>query len=293
MVKEVGFVVPRLADLFVGRIVTGAQEVLAENGYHVSVFITKDDVSKEGAIIRGLLDKRVAGIIVHPTMSPYYNPIMYALAEKRVPFVMTGRHYRFLDCSYVEADNARGAYEAVSHLIGLGHRSIGLVSKPIGIKSSAEDRVNGYLAAMADHDLPVRGKLMLTDLPDRRSVYWDERTAEEIAMVMGRLRVYLQSSRELTAVIALNDLIAADIIQAVREVGRTPGTDVSVVGFDNVSLSERLDPSLTTVESPILEMGRAAARVLLDRIAHPEAEPQRLQLPVKLVIRESSKPCSR
>jgi DNA-binding LacI/PurR family transcriptional regulator len=146
---------------------------------------------------------------------------------------------------------------------------------------------------MADHDLPVRGKLMLTDLPDRRSVYWDERTAEEIAMVMGRLRVYLQSSRELTAVIALNDLIAADIIQAVREVGRTPGTDVSVVGFDNVSLSERLDPSLTTVESPILEMGRAAARVLLDRIAHPEAEPQRLQLPVKLVIRESSKPCSR
>jgi GntR family transcriptional regulator, arabinose operon transcriptional repressor len=289
--KTIGVVVPRLVDVFIGKLITGAQEILTEHGHHVSVHITNDSPENEAIFIKDLLERDVAGLIIHPTNSDFYNSIMYSLNDGSVPFVMTGRHYRYLNCNFVEADNYGGAYHAVEHLVELGHRNIGLITKPVMIKSSLEDRINGYCDALADHDIPIHRKLMLTQLSDKRSAYWDGRSEQEIDQVFGELRKHIENSPEMTAVIALNDLIAADIIQVIEELGKVPGRDISVIGFDNVNQSERLMPPLTTVEFSIIDIGREAARILLDHIENPNTPPEGLHVPTRLVARESCSQC--
>jgi GntR family transcriptional regulator of arabinose operon len=287
--STIGFVAPRLADIFIGRIIAGAQEVLSGVGYHVSVFATGDEMAKEREIIENLLEVGVAGMLIHPTKSLHYNSVMYTLVDRNVPFVMTGRHYRYLDCSYVEADNFQGAYDAVTYLIELGHERIGLVSKPPLIKTSLEDRIRGYLAALADHGIPAFRHMVLDDLCDTRSVYWDERSDEQVRNVFEQMKRFLDRAPEMTAVLALNDLIAADLMMVIKESGRVVGQDISVIGFDNVSISERIDPPLTTVDSPIGEIGHAAAELLLKQIEEPESPPKHMQLPTRLIKRDSCK----
>lgn len=204
--------------------------------------------------------------------------------------VMTGRYYRFVDCSYVDSHNYQGAYDAITHLIGLGHRKIGLVTKKTLIHTSLEDRIQGYQEAMADHDLPLDRGSILLDLPDNRAVYWESANEEEERAVVNCLVDYLKASPDMTAVFALNDRIAADLMKAAKQCGLVVGRDLSIIGFDNVALSASLDPPLTTVDGPTLAIGKRAAEILLNLMADREAKPTKEHLPMQLVVRNSCGP---
>ena len=90
-----------------------------------------------------------------------------------------------------------------------------------------------------------------------------------------------------TAIFASNDMMAFGVMEAARERGLRLPEDLSIVGFDDIPQSPYVHPALTTVRQPLEEMGRSAARLLLKYIAHPSAEIERIELPTRLVIRES------
>jgi DNA-binding LacI/PurR family transcriptional regulator len=94
----------------------------------------------------------------------------------------------------------------------------------------------------------------------------------------------------MTAIFALNDRIAADLMEAAKQCGRVVGKDLSIVGFDNVSLSARLDPPLTTIDAPTLDIGRRAAEILLYHMEDDGKDPIKEHLPMHLVVRGSSGP---
>lgn len=283
----IGIIVPRLADIFIGKIITGVQEVLEQKGYTLSVHLTNDNIEKEQEIIESLIERKIDGLIIHPTAAPMYDRAIFKLIERRIPFVMTGRYYKFAACNSVEMDNFKGAYEAVQYLYEKGHRTIGLVSKPSLTKTSIEHRIEGFFQACKDLDLPVLLRHIFLDLVDTRSLYWMEQTSEEKNIVHNQLYQYLSDAKDLTAIIALNDLIATDLMHVLEELGHKPGEDISVIGFDNVTFANQVKPPLTSVETPTLELGRKAAELLLAIIADPSRPVQHILIPSKLVVRGS------
>ena len=283
-------IVPHLTSNFTGTIIMGAQEELYARGHHLSILPTNDSPEKEMDYLQLMIDRRVGGVLLHPTKSDYYNPLVSDLIRQGIPLVMMARYYRFVNCSYVDGHNYQGAYDAVNHLIGLGHKKIGLVSKKPLIHTSLEDRIQGYRDAMADHGLPIDRKTVIVDLADNRSVYSECANEEYERRIIDRLVDYLHESPEMTAVFALNDRIAANLIDAAKQCGRVVGQDLSIVGFDNVSLSARLDPPLTTIDAPTLAIGKRAAQILLYHMENEGAELIKEHLPMHLVIRGSSGP---
>ncbi|SMP60804.1 transcriptional regulator, GntR family [Sphaerochaeta associata] len=288
----IGIIVPRLADIFIGKIITGVQEVLEKKGYTISVHLTNDNIEKEQEIIESLIERQVEGLIIHPTAASMYNPAIFKLIEKHIPFVMTGRYYKYAPCNSVEMDNRKGAYEAVQYLYEKGHRKIGLVSKPSLTKTSIEHRIEGFFQACRDLDIPVHLKNIFLDLVDTRSLYWAEQTTEEKTFVHNQIHEYLAAAKDVTAIIALNDLIAADLIHVLEELGRKPGVDISVIGFDNVNFANQLKPPLASVETPTFELGRKAAELLIQLISDRSHPVEHILLPSKLVVRGSISECS-
>lgn len=282
-------IVPYLTTSFTGRIVMGAQEVLFKHGHSVSVLATHNSLEIEGKYIKKLIEQGCPGVIIHATADEYYNPHLFELQTSGIPFVMT-RHYRYMDSNYVEANNYQGGYDATSYLINMGHRNIGLVSKRPGFLVSLHDRIQGYRDAMSDHGLVVKRKMVLTDLEDHRSVYLEDRTKEHEQEVIAQLAEFLSQSPEMTAVICLNDLAAADLSRAARLVGRTVGEDLSIMGFDNIGISANLEPAISTVNCPTYEIGKAAARALLSQMEGTSTEKLRQTLPMELVLRDSCVP---
>ncbi|HHT42291.1 MAG TPA: GntR family transcriptional regulator [Firmicutes bacterium] len=286
---NIHIIVPYLTTSFTGRIVMGAQEVLFKSGYSVSVSATHNSIDTEGEYIKRIIEQGSPGVIIHATESDYYNPSIFQLLQHDIPVVMT-RHYRFMDVSYIEADNYQGGYDATKYLIELGHRNIGLVSKPPRFLASLQDRIQGFRDAMSDAGLVVKRERMLTDLRDYRYVYMEDRSREHEEQVVSDLKEYLSRSPEMTAVICVNDFIAADVARAARCVGRKVGEDLSIMGFDNIGISAHLDPPITTVNCPTYEIGKEAANSLLHLIEHGARERLHKTLPMELVLRESCAP---
>lgn len=287
--SSVQIIVPYLTNSFTGRIVMGAQEVLFNHGYSVSVLSTNNCVNTEGEYIKKIIDQGCPGVIIHATASDFYNPRIFEIQSKGIPLVMT-RHYAYMDCHYVEANNYQGGYDATTYLIEMGHRNIGLVTKHPGFLASLQDRIEGYRDAMSDHGLVVKRSMMLTDLEDHRSVYHEDRSKEHEAEVIAELVGFLRKSAEMTAVICLNDLAAADLLRAARLAGRTVGRDLSIMGFDNIGISANLEPAISTVNCPTYEIGKAAAQTLIDGMEGAAKGTIGRTLPMELVLRESCAP---
>jgi len=285
--KNIYMIVPHFSGNFIGRIAAGVQEVILEKGYHLTLYATNDQIEQEQAFIKELIAKRADGLIIHHTKAHYYNPAIFELYQKNIPIVMTGRYYRYLDTSFVVADNYRGTYEAISYLIDLGHRHIGLVSKTPTIETSQEDRIRGFLDALSDHNIAIQRNLLFTDLKDERNVYSVEQDENLEKRVQEQLKRFIESSPEMTAVFASNGLIAASIIKTAKQCGRKVGSDLSVLGFDNDSFFASFDPALTTIDWPTFEIGRRAAQIMIEQIENPSIGTRKEYLPTKLIIRES------
>lgn len=286
---NIQIIVPYLTTSFTGRIVTGAQEVLFHHGYSVSVLSTNNSQQIEGEYIKKIIDQGCLGVIIHATASDFYNPWIFELQKQGIPTVMT-RHYLYMDSHYVEANNYQGGYDATSYLLGLGHHNVGLVTKRPGFMVSLHDRIEGYRDAMSDHGLAVNRAMMLTDLEDHRYVYLEDRSKEHEREVIAELVEFLQRSPEMTAVICLNDLAAADLSRAARVAGRVVGRDLSIMGFDNIGIAANLEPAITTVNCPTYEIGKAAARILLAELDGSAEDKVGETLPMELVLRESCGP---
>ncbi len=286
---NIQIIVPYLTTSFTGRIVTGAQEVLFHHGHSVSVLSTNNSQQTEGEYIKKIIDQGCPGVIIHATASDYYNPWIFELQRQKIPMVMT-RHYQYMDSHYVEANNYQGGYDATSHLIGLGHRNIGLVTKHRGFMASLHDRIQGYRDAMSDHGLAIDRGMILADLEDHRYVYLEDRSKEHERKVIAELVEFLHKSPQMTAVICLNDLAAADVLRAARVAGRTVGEDLSIMGFDNIGISANLEPAVTTVNCPTYEIGKAAAMILLGELAGTNEGTVGKSVPMELVLRESCGP---
>lgn len=246
----IGLLIPDIQNAFFTSLVRGVEDEALSRGYHLFLCNTDEDSDRENEYVTELAKKRVDGLMVAPStrLEDHLGP----LRAGGIPFVFVDRALEGVPADVVSVDNRMGTRLIAEHLVGLGHRRIGMISGPLD-KASGHERYAGLRDALAD---------LGSGLDDGLVRFGDFRTAG------GR-----QEARELlglpsppTALVIANNQMTLGALLAAKEVGlRVPG-DVSVIGFDDPEWAPLADPPLTTLAQPTYEMGVRAARLLLDRV---------------------------
>jgi LacI family transcriptional regulator len=213
----------------------------------------------------GLID----GVILASVLTN--DPLLQALTEGDLPFVLVGRQPGNDRLNYVDVDNVNSAREAVTHLLRLGRRRVATITGLLNMNVGT-DRREGYLAALRQRSLPADPELI---------VEGDFTEAGGYA-AMQRL---LPANPD--AVFAASDAMAVGALRALRDAGRRVPEDVAVVGFDDMPFAERAEPPLTTMRQPVQRTGVVAAETLIDLIEDPQSQPRRILMPTDLIVRDS------
>ena len=266
-------IVPDVANPFFTMIVRAAEEVARRSAYRVILCDTRADLSVERDVIEELIAHRVEGIAIAP-VSDRSKPHLARLSRFGVPFVLIDRTVAGVDCDAVLGNSVGGAQRLVEHLIGLGHRRIGMIVEKDEV-STARERRQGYESALEAAGLPLDPALVVETTPDPDGGFEG----------MGHL---LSTGDRPSAVFAVNNLVALGAIEAVRNAGLEVPDDVALVCFDDIELASRLYPFLTALEQPAETFGTLGTQLLLERIqGRGPARDHVVVLPGQLTVRRS------
>jgi DNA-binding LacI/PurR family transcriptional regulator len=277
--RSIGVLLPDLAVSFFADIAGGLQQELLQADY-LPMILERQTSNTDRRAIQRLLDHRVDGMLLH-LIDEALLPQDFALVMKAgLPIVLIGVIHPTLNVDIVTNDDRTGAREIGAHLLELGHRRLGFVY--FGAGHSASDlRLAGFRDALGRNGLVLREQDMA-----RYDPFDSDRDARLHAEL---LRILRQPDRP-TAIFAPADNLAGKVYRAARELGLRIPTDLSVAGFANLNFSPLTDPPLTTVDQLGAEVGRRAARLMLDRIAHPNRRRRTEIVATQLIVRASTAP---
>ena len=307
--RLIGVIIPSFTWPFIPDVLRGVAEVISTTPYELVLYSIKDSTrdhetarrEKEtsNVINHILATKLTAGILaIFPGFLSHY---MTQLHKQGVPMVLIDDQKPPTETPWVGADNYHGAYEAVRHLLRLGHRRIAHIRAPLEHLCSHE-RYQGYCDALQAEGI----------MPDPQLVLTGDFTTSGGYRAASKLFALSQESRP-TAIFAASDQTAFGVFTAAEEYGLDIPQDVALVGFDDITAAAHLRPALTTVRQPFYEMGQCGIEVLLSMLningnstsplqdsgwssklaAAPFAremhtgDPIRIQLPTNLVVRAS------
>ncbi len=271
----VGVLVPGLHQPFFSVLAFVIEKTLFASDYRMILCSSEEDAVKEAAYADMLLRQRVDGVIVAPTGQS--SESIRALLG-RMPVVLVDRDLIDLQLSRVVADNYRGGYDAMRHLLDMGHRRIAVVGGP-RYSEAMTQRIAGARQACADVGLML----------DPANVLMGEWSELQIGYRLA-LDLLARPSRP-TAIFALTDVIAVGIMHAAAEQGIRLPHDLSIVGFDDIPLASHVLPALTTIAQPIHDMAERATALLLDRLRDGTSKPfETILLGMQLVVRASTAP---
>ena len=265
---------------FFGKIIRGAEQEAAAQGYKLIVRSTDNDAQKERQCLLEL-QSHVAGFVIAPATGNQNHAHYGQLLVDGVPFVFVDRYLPEFNVDRVTSHNLQGGYIATRHLLELGHRRVGVIMARKA--TSCNERVAGYRQALEEFGVPFDPQLIGHVVGKRRDG-WDEYLHQGKVQAEALLKL----SNRPTALFAMNDLLAAGALRHLRERGVAVPEEVAVVGYDGMELADLVNPSLTTVEQQSLRMGAEAVRLLVRRIRDAEAPAQHVVLPVNLRIRTSA-----
>ena len=247
----IGMIVPDVTNPLFPPMVRGAEQVLSQAGYTLVLTDTDNDEASERAQIERLRSRGTDGFLIATAL--WEDPLVEELGEVGVPAVLINRNTAVHRLPYVGCDERTGIEVSVDHLVGLGHREIVHLAGPQDT-STGRERASAFRHSLRVHELPVDPDQVLIC-----SSYTEQAGVEATTRL-------LASGRPFTAIVAGNDLIALGALETLAAAGRHAPDDVSVVGFNDLPLVDKLTPSLTTVALPLREMGALAARILLAEI---------------------------
>ncbi|MEU3017015.1 LacI family DNA-binding transcriptional regulator [Nocardiopsis sp. NPDC007018] len=271
--ESVALIVTDVTNPFYPLLAAGLQEVLQPAGFLISVCAAQGTAHDLDVVVRHLLDRRIDGIVMAALNAQERHFASITAAGTALVRLSGELDPRFGDI--VRADDTGGMADVVTHLLESGYRRIGLVN---GTPETPPGhlRLAGYLRALRDFGLEPDESLIISEAFTRSG------GARGAHALLG-----LDTAPE--ALVCGNDLMAVGALDTVREKGLTAPGDVAVTGFDDIEAAALVSPPLTTVHNPAFEIGRACARLFLDRLSGDPVDGVReVVLPQKLIVREST-----
>ncbi|WP_067792366.1 LacI family DNA-binding transcriptional regulator [Actinomadura formosensis] len=266
----VGVLVPRLSDIVLATIYEGIEEAAAEQGLSTFVTNTGDAPEAQRARTRMVIGRRVDGMIFGDAHADSH--FLDEVAGRGVPFVLVNR--RAGKHPSVTCDDYLGGRLVAEHLLALGHDNVAVIAgEPYA--STGQDRTNGFVDRYREAGI---------DVPGRRIVH----SPFDAAGGHAAAERLLDDGARPSAIFAVNDFAAIGTIGALRDRGIRAGSDVAIVGFNDTPLAAELPLPLTTIRSPMHEMGRRGIQMLARLLAGEPVEPELLR--PRLIVRASSDP---
>jgi LacI family transcriptional regulator len=271
----IGLLVPNLDNGYVGTITQGIDQELARANYDLMLYTSHRHPGKESFYVNAIVNGLTDGLLLIAPLIP--KTYLNELREHNYPYVLIDQTDDSENSTVVESTNWQGAYDATRYLIQLGHTRIAFIQGSSAVRS-AIDRLQGYKAALADHDIFLREDLVIDGDYQQQTGYQTTK------------RLLQSVSLRPTAIFASNDLAAFGAMDAARECGLSIPDDISIIGFDDIPQASFVYPKLTTVRQPLEQMGQIAVKMLLEQIEDQSRPPQRVALATQLVIRDSCGP---
>lgn len=280
--RVIGFIAPYRSDPLTAGILHGAEQVLTEEHVGIVVLHSEHTPELERKLLERLLQHGAEGLILFPLAREGEYIDLNSTLPHGFPVVVIDRRLRGVPADTVTSDNVEGGYLATRHLLDLGHRKIVCVTIP-DRPSSVEDRIRGYEMAMHESGLFPLAAVALSGSGKPTNTVPDY-DREDFAAI-DRL---FQSDARPTAVFCVNDFVAIGLMRHLKDASVSVPGDVSIVGFDDIPLAAFHEVSLTTIAQPIEDIGRRAARLLLDRLQSPRDTFEEVLIPTSLVERSTT-----
>ena len=265
--KTIGVIIPNILDSFFAKVFSGIEKVADAKGYNVIMCISNESLEKEVRIIdmlsNGTIDGFILSISEEAQKLKEYNHLKDVINEG-IPIVMFDRIVDEVACDKVIVDDFDSALNATQHLINTGCKNIALFSSVDNL-SVGKLRAEGYLQALKNNNITINPNLIIrtdseSDLKNKIETVFDTNKIDGIFAVVE------------------NDSVAA--LRISQKKGYKVPEEVSIIGFaDGILASRRLSPSLSTLSQYGVEIGEAAAKLMIDRLESKEEN-----LPYETVI---------
>ncbi len=264
-------IIPTTEQSYYGEIIRGMQDSAKKLGYDVLLSISNGNVDTEVRLLEMLSNRTVDAAVL---LSTHLDASTINSISKNHNIALCCERADGADVLTVTIDDEDGAYAAVSKLIQKGHTKIGMISATNRAHSSI-DRENGYFRALRDNNIALSEEYLYLNTYDYSNG--------------GYAFDYFMGLKEPpTAIFAISDLLAVGAIRQALKKGLTPGKDIDIIGFDNISLCEMYVPSVSTVAQPCYEMGQTVIEKLVENISSPTKSNERIIMPYKLTLRQST-----
>ncbi|WP_166354750.1 LacI family DNA-binding transcriptional regulator [Phytoactinopolyspora limicola] len=258
---------------FFTSMVRGIEDVASAAGCSVVLCNSDENPEKESKYIGVALSEQMAGVIISPSSDRTED--FNLLPDSGCPVVMVDRQVKGVRCDSVLVDNEHGAEEATTHLIEQGYERIACITGPRRLSTAAQ-RLRGYRNAFKAAGRPVDESLI------RAADFREHGGHDAMAALLDA------AGPAPDAVFVANNLMTVGAMECLAERGRVIPDDIALVGFDEIPWADLVRPSITTVEQPTYEEGRAAAELLAHRIANPDRALTQQTLKTTLRVRASS-----
>lgn len=267
----IGLVIPDIQNPFFADVTRGVEDIAQAEDYGLLLSNSDEDPDKQRLALDTLRTEDVDGVIVPPVSET--DGAINQLIETDIAVVCVDRRLRNARVDTILSDNRQGAYEAVSHLLKLGHERIAFIGGIPKISTLTERR-QGYERALLDHGMPVDSELVK-----------EANARRERGQKFTRDLLALRNPP--TAIFTGNNLTTLGVLSTLNKKNVAVPEEMAVVGYDDVPWAQALNPPPTVVDQPGYEMGRRAVEILLDRLHAPERSPTTVTLQPKLIVRNS------
>jgi LacI family transcriptional regulator len=259
------------SDAFLLKVMLGIEHSVSQRGFHV--LLKPDDPMHPQGYSQLVSENLVDGIILSGPRQD--DEDIKRFSQEGFPIVLMGQ---LSDCAlpFVDVNAVEGAATATRHLIQLGHRRIALITNASLQYTSAQQRRQGYLNALAEAGIR----------PDEELLQEGAYTSESGFNAMQKI---LQLPELPTGVFVASDVVAIGAMQAIHNAGKKIPEDIAVVGFDDIPMAEYLDPPLTTIRLPAYKLGWTAGEQLVSLMLDKPLEQPGILLGIDLVVRESTR----
>lgn len=282
--QRIALVLPHLEDILFIRIAKGAQEYLESQNIRTIILDSRGSESTEADHIQNLKNLPLQGALIFPIARSHIAEQIFKLKMDNFCFVLVDRGFEEIAASCVLADNYDGGYQSATYLAQKGRRCIGWIGE---LRSApARLRLEGFKAALNDNGLACPGVLVRdVEVEPTAPAPYHQALSENVKRAVDAL---LKEQKELDAIVCCDDASALIALEHLHEQGKRVPNDIALIGFDDVPEAASSRPALTTVCQPMLDMGREAARLLVEKMKNPDRPVEKKVLPVHLVLRETA-----